>query len=125
MRSAGQGAIVNLGWDQAEHGMAGESGELFAAAKGAIHAMTRSLARSFAPQVRVNAVAPGWIKTAWGESASEVWQRRALEESLLHRWGTPRDVAHTVLFLCSPAAGFINGQIISVNGGFRGASNES
>ena len=57
---------MTMGWDQAETGMEGDSGELFAATKGAILAFTRSLALSLAPKVRVNALAPGWIKTAWG-----------------------------------------------------------
>ena len=50
MHKRGQGAIVNIGWDQAEHGMAGASGELFAATKGAVMAFTKSLARSLAPR---------------------------------------------------------------------------
>ena len=70
MAEQGSGAIVTMGWDQAETGMEGDSGELFAATKGAIMAFTRSLALSLAPAVRVNALAPGWIKTAWGEGAS-------------------------------------------------------
>lgn len=118
MQAAG-GAIVNIGWDQAEVGMAGDSGELFAATKGAIMAFTRSAARSLAPQVRVNCVAPGWIKTKWGDNASDYWQQRACDESLLSRWGTPEDVAQTVRFLASPASGFITGHILPVNGGLR------
>ena len=93
MKARGAGVIVNIGWDQAEHGMAGDSGEMFAATKGAVMAFTKSLARSLAPEVRVNCLAPGWIKTAWGEQASEYWQERASGESLLGRWGTPEDVA--------------------------------
>lgn len=112
-------AIINVGWDQTAHGMAGASGEMFAATKGAIVAFTGSLARSLAPQVRVNCVAPGWIKTDWGEQASEYWQNRARKQSLLDRWGTPEDVARVVRFLVSPAASFVNGQTIAVNGGFR------
>lgn len=122
MRARGGGCIVNIGWDQAELGMAGDSGELFAAAKGAIMACSRSLAHSLAPQVRVNCVAPGWIKTAWGAEASSDWQRRAVRESLLGRWGTPEDIAAAVRFLVSPAASFITGQTIAVNGGFRGSA---
>lgn len=117
MCAQGGGAIVNIGWDQAETGMAGDSGELFAATKGAIMAATRSLARSLAPTVRVNCVAPGWIRTRWGEQASEVWQHRAKAESMLGRWGMPEDVAAAVRFLSSPAAAFITGHILPVNGG--------
>ncbi|HEX3871967.1 MAG TPA: SDR family NAD(P)-dependent oxidoreductase [Pirellulales bacterium] len=122
MKARGSGAIVNTGWDQAEIGMAGDSGEMFAAVKGAVMAFTRSLARSLAPEVRVNCVAPGWIKTAWGRQASDAWQRRARAESLLDRWGTPEDVARVTRFLVSPAAGFVTGHTIPVNGGLRNTS---
>ena len=121
MKARGGGVILNMGWDQADRGMAGDSGEMFAAVKGAVMAFTRSLARSLAPQVRVNCLAPGWIRTAWGERASEDWQQRAAGESLLQRWGTPRDVAAVARFLASDQASFINGQIIPINGGFRTA----
>lgn len=121
MRDHRGGAIVTIGWDQAEVGMEGDSGELFALSKGAVMAFTRSLARSLAPQVRVNCVAPGWIRTAWGEGASEAWQRRAVRESVLGRWGTPEDVAAAVAWLASDDAAFVTGQVVPVNGGFRRA----
>jgi 3-oxoacyl-[acyl-carrier protein] reductase len=119
MKAAGGGVILNVGWDGADRGMAGPSGELFAAAKGAVMAFTRSLARSLAPEVRVNCLAPGWIKTAWGERTSDRWHKRARRESLLGRWGTPEDCARVARFLVSPAAGFVTGQVVQVNGGFR------
>ena len=117
MRERGQGVILNMGWDQANTGMAGDSGEFFAAVKGAVMAATRSLAKSLAPQVRVNCIAPGWTRTEWGQQASAEWQERAKRESLLARWGEPDDVARVACFLVSPASSFINGQIIPINGG--------
>ncbi len=117
MIDQGHGSIVTMGWDQAETGMEGDSGELFAATKGAVLAFTRSLALSLAPKVRVNAVSPGWIKTAWGESAPEVWQERVLRETPLARWGTPDDVAEACRYLVGPGSAFLTGQILRVNGG--------
>jgi 3-oxoacyl-[acyl-carrier protein] reductase len=118
----GRGAIINIGWDQAEVGMAGDSGEMFAATKGAIMAFTKSLAKSLAPAVRVNCIAPGWIRTKWGDSANDYWNERAKSESLARRWGTPEDVAALVLFLASPQSAFINGQVIALNGGFAASA---
>ena len=121
MRDREGGSIVTIGWDQAATGMEGDSGELFAATKGAVMAFTKSLAKSLAPQVRVNCVAPGWIRTSWGEGASGVWQERAVRESMLGRWGTPADIANAIHWLVSPQAAFVTGQVIPVNGGFRPA----
>lgn len=110
-------SLLNIGWDQAERGMEGESGELFATAKNAVMGFTRSLALSLAPEVRVNCIAPGWIRTAWGETASEVWQERVRRETPLERWGTPQDIANLARFLLSDAASYLTGQIFYANGG--------
>lgn len=112
----GDRLVLNVGWDQAELGMGGDSGEIFATVKGAVMAFSKSLAQSLAPQVRVNCLAPGWIQTAWGQEASDAWQQRAKSESLLKRWGQPEDVANTCLFLATTGR-FLNGQVISINGG--------
>lgn len=120
MKERGRGVILNIGWDQAATGMAGDSGEMFAVVKGGIMNFTRSLAQSLAPAVRVNCIAPGWIRTAWGEEASDYWQERAKGESLLGRWGEAEDIAHVARFLASDAASFVNGQVIAVNGGRKG-----
>jgi 3-oxoacyl-[acyl-carrier protein] reductase len=111
------GVILNIGWDQADRGMEGASGELFAASKNAVMGFTRSLAVSLAPKVRVNCIAPGWIRTAWGETASEAWQERVRKETPLGRWGTPEDVAKMARFLASSDAEYITGQVVRVNGG--------
>jgi 3-oxoacyl-[acyl-carrier protein] reductase len=117
MLNAGRGVILNIGWDQADRGMEGASGELFAASKNAVMGFSRSLAVSLAPQVRVNCIAPGWIRTAWGETAGDNWQERVRRETPLKRWGTPEDVAKLARFLASDDADFITGQVICVNGG--------
>jgi 3-oxoacyl-[acyl-carrier protein] reductase len=120
MKADRGGAILTMGWDQALTGMEGESGQLFGAAKGAVMAFSRSLALSLAPKVRVNCLAPGWIRTAWGQAASETWQERVRRETPLARWGLPEDVAATARWLVSPAAAFMTGQIIRTNGGAVG-----
>ena len=117
MREANGGTVLNIGWDQAERGMEGDSGELFAVAKGAVMSFTRSLALSLAPAVRVNCIAAGWIRTAWGEKASDEWQQRVLDETPLARWGEPEDIARLARFLVSPEADYLTGQIICANGG--------
>ena len=117
MKAVGRGAILNIGWDQADRGMEGDSGELFALSKNAVMGLTRSLAVSLAPEVRVNCIAPGWIRTAWGAAASEKWQQRVLHETPLKRWGTPEDIARLARFLVSDEAEYITGQIINANGG--------
>ena len=119
MREAHGGSIINLGWDQVATGMEGDSGEIFSATKGAVTGFTRSLAKTLAPHVRVNGIAAGWIKTKWGETAPKSWQRRAVDESLMGRWGTPRDIAQAAVFLASDRSSFITGQIVPVNGGRR------
>jgi 3-oxoacyl-[acyl-carrier protein] reductase len=117
MKARGRGVILTVGWDQAETGMEGDSGQLFAAVKGAVMGFTRSLALSLAPEVRVNCLAPGWVRTAWGEAASAEWQERVRRETPLGVWGLPEDVAAAAVWLASPAAAFITGQTIRVNGG--------
>ena len=117
MKERGRGSILTIGWDQAETGMEGDSGQLFGAVKNAVMGFTRSLALSLAPEVRVNCIAPGWIRTAWGETASALWQERVRRETPLGIWGLPEDVAATAVWLASPAAAFISGQTIRVNGG--------
>jgi 2-amino-4-hydroxy-6-hydroxymethyldihydropteridine diphosphokinase len=117
MKKQGHGSILTMGWDQAETGMEGDSGQLFGAVKGAIICYTRSLSLSLAPEVRVNCLAPGWIRTAWGNQASEEWQERVREETPQKVWGLPEDIAQAALWLVHPGSTYITGQTIRVNGG--------
>jgi len=111
------GVIVNISWDHVVSGMAGTNPQLFAAVKGGVLAFSKSLARSVAPRVRVNVVAPGWIETSFGATLDEATRAAVAEATPLKRWGTPDDVAGAAVFLASPAAAFITGQTIMVGGG--------
>ncbi|KAA5546058.1 SDR family oxidoreductase [Roseiconus nitratireducens] len=111
-------SVTMIGWDQAPDGMEGDAGQMFGPVKAAVMAFANSLAQDLAPRIRVNTVAPGWIRTAWGESTDAYWDRRAREQSLMRRWGTPQDVAAAVCYVADPANSFCTGQTLVVNGGF-------
>jgi len=112
------GVILNLSWDLALVGMAERNPEMFAATKAGITGFTRSLARSLAPLVRVNELAPGWIATAFAErDMAADYRARIIAETPLARFGTPMDVASAAVFLCSDEADFITGQTLKINGG--------
>lgn len=113
LRAAG-GSIVNITDIHAERPLAGYP--LYAAAKGALLTLTRALAVELAPEVRVNAVAPGPI--LWPEDGQfpDTERHAIVQHTLLKRAGTPADVARTVRFLMFDAP-YITGQVINVDGG--------
>jgi 3-oxoacyl-[acyl-carrier protein] reductase len=115
------GSIVNMGWDHATvDGMAGDDPELFAAVKAGVLGFSKSFARSVAPGVRVNVLCPGWIETAFGASADRDLYDEVAATTPLRRWGRPEDVAGAAVWLASPAAAFVTGQAVNVNGGAVG-----
>lgn len=93
----------------------------YASAKAALNSFTRTVAQEWSAHgVRVNALAPGWIETDMNEQARQAipeFNRQVLESIPLGRWGTPDDVAAAALFLCSPAASFITGTVLVIDGG--------
>ena len=103
---------------------AGQRGEAFhadyAASKGALISMTKGLATELAPEgIQVNCVAPGWVRTdmsapALDDPKSRDWVLGAIP---LRRVADPREIAGPILFLCTPLAGFMTGEIVNVNGG--------
>ncbi len=89
----------------------------YAAAKGGVLTLTRSLAQELAPRTRVNAVSPGLIDTRMMQALDEERKARMIGTTPLRRLGTAREVAEVVAFLCGSGAGYITGETIHVNGG--------
>jgi NAD(P)-dependent dehydrogenase (short-subunit alcohol dehydrogenase family) len=116
------GCIVNLASMLSFFGGALVPG--YSASKGGIAQLTKSLALAYAKEgIRVNAVAPGWIATPLTQALQDDEQRSRslLERTPLGRWGQPEDVAHVAAFLCTPAASFMTGAVIPVDGGYLAA----
>lgn len=122
MKQAGRGCIVNISSGAAlQASLTGV--QAYCAAKHAVLGLTRQLAHELGPHgIRVNTVAPGFVPT--NEATEKQWaafgeaRQQALMQSIaLRRLGTPEDIANAVLFLSSDLASFVNGQILSVDGG--------
>lgn len=110
------GVVVNLA---SIIGMIGNAGQCnYAASKAGVIAFTKSAARELALRnIRVNAVAPGYIQTKMTETLPEDIQKKMLEAIPLARFGVPDDVANVVLFLASNASAYMTGQVLGVSGG--------
>ncbi len=110
------GSIVLVASTAAQRGEAFHAD--YAASKGAIVSLTKALAVELAPAVRVNCVAPGWVDTSMCEVPFAGGGRAAVEAGIpLGRVASPDDIAGPILFLCSPLARHITGEILNVNGG--------
>ena len=111
------GCILTLGWDGALSGSVGLTGQLYAMSKGAVISLTRCLALEYAPSIRVNCIVPGWVENDWSAHLSNSTHQKLIQDVPMQRWGTPEDILGVALFLASPTASYITGQLISVNGG--------
>jgi 3-oxoacyl-[acyl-carrier protein] reductase len=116
-------AIVNVSSGTGVRPLAG--GSAYAVAKAGVIALTKSVALECAPRIRANAVAPGVVQTAFltggthnADSGAPMPDLEAYKKTVpMQRLGEPSDIVGPILFLASPAAGFINGQTLHVNGG--------
>ena len=110
------GSIVNIA---SIIGLIGNAGQAnYAASKGGVIAFTKSVARELASRnVRCNAIAPGFIRTAMTDALPEEVQEKMLANIPLNKFGSPEDVANVVAFLAGDASGYVTGQVISTCGG--------
>ena len=116
MRARRSGAIVNVASINGIRGKFGQSN--YAASKGGLIAFTKAVAREVGREnIRVNAVAPGLVDTPLTAALPEAARRQALADALLGRAGTSADIAAAVLFLSSPLAAYVTGQVLVVDGG--------
>ena len=118
MEPAGQGCIITIS-SLAAHDGGGQGATHYAAAKGGVLTFTKALAKEVGPLgIRVNSIAPGLIATQFHDRFSTAEGRQAaVARTPLGREGQPEDIAGAALFLASPAASFITGETIEVNGG--------
>ena len=118
MQSQGHGVIINMSWDMAIHGFKGHNPQMFATVKAGILGFSRSFASTYGPEIRVNVLAPGWIKTAFAdEIMHEKYYADRIREIPTGRFGTPEDVAETAIFLASDESSYMSGEMIKINGG--------
>ena len=116
MAERGWGRVVNISSIVGRVGNFGQAN--YAAAKSGLIGFTKTLAREYAKKgVTVNAVAPGFIKTRMLEGVPEKALRGVIDSTPMGRLGEPMEIAASVLFLASPAASFLTGQVLDVNGG--------
>lgn len=111
-----QGVIVNIA---SIIGLIGNAGQCnYAASKAGVIALTKSSARELASRnIRVNAIAPGFIESKMTEVLSDDVKQKMLDQIPMKRFGVPADVAKAALFLTTEASAYITGQVLSVNGG--------
>jgi len=118
MKSQGHGVIINMSWDMAIHGFKGHNPQMFATVKAGVLGFSRSFASTYGPEIRVNVLAPGWIKTGFADEVMDgKYYAARIREIPLGRFGTPEDVAETAVFLATDESSYINGEMIKINGG--------
>ncbi|TCO32311.1 NAD(P)-dependent dehydrogenase (short-subunit alcohol dehydrogenase family) [Kribbella orskensis] len=119
MIAAGGGAIVNVGSMSAQIVNRPQWQASYNASKAAVHHLTRSLAAEWAPHgIRVNAIAPGYVKTEMAPVDRPEFRQNWILDAPLQRYATPEEIAPSVVYLASPATSFMTGTILLIDGGY-------
>jgi NAD(P)-dependent dehydrogenase (short-subunit alcohol dehydrogenase family) len=119
MTAAGRGSIVNIGSISGQIVNRPQWQPAYNASKAAVHQLTKSLAAEWAPfGVRVNAVAPGYVKTDMAPVDRPEFRRHWIEDAPMRRYAAPEEIAPSVVFLASDASSFMTGSVLVVDGGY-------
>jgi NAD(P)-dependent dehydrogenase (short-subunit alcohol dehydrogenase family) len=119
LRAGGGGSIVNIGSISGLIVNRPQAQAPYNASKAAVHQLTKSLAAEWAPDgIRVNAVAPGYVKTEMAPVDRPDLRRMWIEDAPQRRYATPEEIAPSVVYLCSPAAAFVTGSVLVIDGGY-------
>lgn len=111
------GTIINISSNSGLYHPSAMRFTEYVVSKAGMNGLTKAMALALGPHVTVNAICPGWIRTDMVEIIEPEVQQRILDETALHRWGTPDDVASSAVFLASDEAAFITGELLIVAGG--------
>jgi NAD(P)-dependent dehydrogenase (short-subunit alcohol dehydrogenase family) len=119
MIDAGGGVIVNVGSMSAQVVNRPQWQASYNASKAAVHHLTRSLAAEWAPHgIRVNAIAPGYVKTEMAPVDRPEFRQNWILDAPLQRYATPEEIAPSVVYLASPASSFMTGSVLLIDGGY-------
>ena len=119
MVERGSGSIVNIGSISAQIVNRPQMQPAYNASKAAVHQLTKSLASEWAPAgVRVNALAPGYVKTDMAPVDEPQYQRYWVEDAAMQRYASPEEIAPSVVYLASDASSFMTGSVVVIDGGY-------
>jgi len=111
-------SILNISSTNGINSLNPESAD-YDTSKAGVISLTKNFSQTLAPRIRVNSIAPGWVKTDINKDLPREFIKSETEKTALKRWAEPEEIASAVLFLCSEEAGFITGSTLVIDGGYQ------